>query len=505
MRMRVRPVHLGAAVVMLLACVSALPAQTTEVQSPIEMLTGDQKTLGPGYAIGNIAIGDPKVCDFKMLPGRREVMLVAKGQGHTLLTLWDQKGVKRAEIEIDVTSREIAKLKADLVELLRPYPGVQVTGLGSRLALTGTVDTQAQLQTVKAIAQAAGGVQSLVTAREAPASPGGVRSGTSGAVPVRPPAQAPVATSSPRPIPPGAATPVPLGGAAPNGSPTSTGAPGSTVRRSEPLPGPPAAVPVTGGVGQVPSASPAPIVSAGMPAAAPNPPPPNVLAGGAPPPTSAGRPADPRASTSGGPVAAGVEYVLELIETSATAPPPEVFGPQGRSLFKTRVSATTGTAVRQFVSAQGSSVPTSGAAVSGISIGIRPTVQAGRIRTALVIDTNLPIGRTATTATTPWARAQLEFTVSPGETHYLTERDLGALLKPYSMAADSPPGNSPAGGGGIGLPRVTPKLSGDEAQMARALGGLFAGRRGTGSKTQRAPASGPVLLIVITPYLATQP
>jgi hypothetical protein len=501
--MCIRVIGRAVAIVVVLACVvPAAQAQTAQAQSPIAMLTGDQRTLAPGYAIGNIAIGDPKVCDFKMLPGRREVMLVAKGQGHTLLTLWDQQGAKRAEIEIDVTSREVAKLKADLVEVLRPYPGVQVGSLGNRLALTGTVDTLAELQAVKAIAQAAGGVQSLVTSREADTS----RSARpAAAAPASPPARTP----TPRPISPGTATPVPLGAGSGGGSTTPT-TPGSTMPRSEPLPAPAAAVPVTGAVGQAPSTAPAPLAGAPGPAAVPNPPPPNVAPAGVPMPTpvapTTGRQPSAR-PTAAGANTARVEYEIELIETSASAPPPEVMGPQGRSLFRTRVSATPGTEVRQFIAAEGAPSPAGAGALTGISIGIRPTVDGGgRVRTSLVVDTNLPIGRvTATKAPATWSRAQLDFSVSAGETRYVTERELGALFKPYSVAADPASGTQTGGRAGGGA-RVTPPLTGEEARIARTLGGLFGKRDVTASsKAQQTPANQPVLLIVITPYLATAP
>ena len=81
--MRARLMLCAAAIVLLAGRVPAVVAQAGESQEPTRLLTGEQKVLRPGYAIGNIAIGDPKVCDFKILPGGLEVMLLAKGQGET--------------------------------------------------------------------------------------------------------------------------------------------------------------------------------------------------------------------------------------------------------------------------------------------------------------------------------------------------------------------------------------------------------------------------------------
>ena len=51
------------------------------------MLVGDQHLMEPGFAVGDIAIGDPNVADFRVRPGRRAVLLIAKGKGRTKLIL----------------------------------------------------------------------------------------------------------------------------------------------------------------------------------------------------------------------------------------------------------------------------------------------------------------------------------------------------------------------------------------------------------------------------------
>jgi hypothetical protein len=476
--MHIRARVLAAALAAWCAWVPGTRAQPAGVENPTRLLTGEQRIVRPGFAMGNIAIGDPRVCDFKVLPGRLEVMLAAKGPGRTLLTIWDQKGAKRVEVDIDVTSREMAQLRSDLVELLRPYPDVQVGTLGGRLVITGTVQTQAQLKAVRAIAQAAGsGVQSLVTAQE-----GDPPSSAARPAPAAPRASTPpVTTSAPagasqsprRPLPAGTSTPVPLGSAAGGAGTSATG------------------------VAPAPSAVPAPVAAPPMPEAAADPPAPNVSGRSAAAPSASSAGARPAGSA----LMSRIDYELELFETMSDAPPPEVMGPQGRSLLKARVSTTAGTAVRQFISVDGGGAPPAAAgSVSGISIGLRPAVEpGGRVRTALVLDTNLPIGRSGTGGPVQWARAQLEFTVSAGETRYLTERELGQLLKPYSLGADATRGaaGNPAG---AGAKLAIPGPAGDGVQAARGLGSLFA-RRGA-PRNPKAPAPEPVLLIVITPFVA---
>jgi len=160
---------LGLALWLLVAVVAA-HGQTAAPR--IERLTqGEQRSLRPGYAVGDIAIADPKVCDFRVLAQRREILLVSQGPGSTTLTLWDQAGVKRDEISIEVRSREFMRLFNDLTELVKPFPGVTVKALGERLVLSGTVATDAELATVRKLAEATGDVLCVVTSTSGGAAP----------------------------------------------------------------------------------------------------------------------------------------------------------------------------------------------------------------------------------------------------------------------------------------------------------------------------------------------
>ena len=168
----------------------------------IERLTqGEQRSLRPGYAVGDIAIADPRVCDYRVLGQRREILLVSQGPGLTTLTLWDQAGVKRDEISIEVWSRELAKLFKDLSELVKPFPDVTVKSLGERLVLSGTVATDAELATVRTLAEASGNVLCVVTSKSGAAPPG---------VPAEVPPRPPPPVELPKPpgdvVPPGVAT-----------------------------------------------------------------------------------------------------------------------------------------------------------------------------------------------------------------------------------------------------------------------------------------------------------
>lgn len=159
-----------AAAAVIVVCVTAV-ASFGQSFSPSErtLFVNDQQAFNPGYAIGNVAIADPKVADFKVMPGRRELLLLGKGIGATRLTVWDQKNVKRDEMVIHVTSRQTAALERDLQELLRDFPSVKVQTVAGALAITGAVSSKDDLTAIERIASATK-VQSLVR-YVAPVSP----------------------------------------------------------------------------------------------------------------------------------------------------------------------------------------------------------------------------------------------------------------------------------------------------------------------------------------------
>src|SRR5262249_35992313 len=95
------------------------------------------------------------VANFRVQPGRHELMLIGKGKGETQLIIWDQKRVKRHEIRLIVRSREEMKAEADLKDLLKDFPTVEVRRLGERLVISGTVSTQSDFDAIGRIANVA--------------------------------------------------------------------------------------------------------------------------------------------------------------------------------------------------------------------------------------------------------------------------------------------------------------------------------------------------------------
>src|SRR5436190_1483751 len=96
------------AIALTLSAASAPQAADVQTQD-LTLYVGEQQTFTPGYLVGDIQVVNPDVANFRVQPGRRELMLLGKGKGETQLIIWDQKRVKRHEIKLIVRSRDEMK------------------------------------------------------------------------------------------------------------------------------------------------------------------------------------------------------------------------------------------------------------------------------------------------------------------------------------------------------------------------------------------------------------
>src|SRR5436190_9613412 len=109
-----------------LTVVHAQSAGAVASGDELTVFTNEHRSVVPGYPLGDVAIGNPKIADFKVMPGRREVLVFGKGIGGTSLTLWDQKKVQRDSFVITVMTRQASENLTTVTELLRDFPSVSV-------------------------------------------------------------------------------------------------------------------------------------------------------------------------------------------------------------------------------------------------------------------------------------------------------------------------------------------------------------------------------------------
>jgi hypothetical protein len=381
---------------------AAAQTRATEILAPNE-----QRAFVPGYPVGNIAIGSPKIADFKVLTkDRRELLLFGRSEGQTTLTVWDQRGVKRHELTVIVRVRVNPDLERELKLLLRDFPSVRVETLNGLPVLAGAVTSKDDLTAIDKIAAAAK-VRSLVR-YQPPASVD--------------PAAGGLAVPAQRPLP-----------AATGGQPL----------------GPTAGSDATHQAGLSPTGR------------------------AEPPSTPAAAPAFPA------PTASHVQYEIELLEASArfrSGSYGRGVEPSGRQLYRGVIDAPVGGDGEIFIGGKavgGKDARKAGGSQveQGIRLTLRPHAPDGRGRfvTAVLVETNLPIGFGSDDPNT-WRRARWTFTTLAEEPFGITGDDLLAS-----------PGGSPGGGSGVGsavkgaakiarLPGV-PRNRGTE--MVPVFGSLF--------------------------------
>lgn len=162
----------SAVVVLGLAALTAAAQPGSAGPREVRLLVGGQSVFEPGFAVGDIAVGDPAVADFQVRPGRRNVLLLGVGEGRTKLILWDQTNTSKTEVDLVVETREQAQAEAKLRALLRDFPSVKVERAGGDLVVSGTVSAEDDLALIERMATSTG-AESFVryVAPDLPAGP----------------------------------------------------------------------------------------------------------------------------------------------------------------------------------------------------------------------------------------------------------------------------------------------------------------------------------------------
>ena len=168
------PLLLGAICLAWVALGAAQDPAPSGNENEKTLYANSQETFSPGFALGDVAIAEPEIADYKVLPGRREMLLYGKSPGATTLTLWDQKRVQRAAITITVISREDQQAEKDLTELVADFPSVKVRRVKGKLVVTGVVQTKNDLEAIEKIAETAEATSLVrLAGMVQPTSPGG--------------------------------------------------------------------------------------------------------------------------------------------------------------------------------------------------------------------------------------------------------------------------------------------------------------------------------------------
>lgn len=101
--------------------------------------------------ITQVAIGDARIADVKVLDKRNELMISGIREGMTTLRVW--QGEKKTDYLIRVLRTDPRILADDLREIVEEIPGVEVRIVGERVMVTGRVLNAMDYQKVQAISR----------------------------------------------------------------------------------------------------------------------------------------------------------------------------------------------------------------------------------------------------------------------------------------------------------------------------------------------------------------
>ena len=134
---------------------------------PVRLGVGQQVTIAPGFAVGDVSGAHSTVADYRISRDRRQVTLLGLKVGAASVSLWDQQNRHRLDISIAVVQELEDATVRQLTTLLATYPGVSLLNLEGRPLISGHVDAPEELQVLQRLAEAAG-IQCGVVVRAKP-------------------------------------------------------------------------------------------------------------------------------------------------------------------------------------------------------------------------------------------------------------------------------------------------------------------------------------------------
>lgn len=101
--------------------------------------------------ITQVAIGDARIADVKVLRGGSELMISGIREGMTTLRIW--QGEKKSDYLVRVLRSDPRIVADDLKEIVEEIPGVEVRVVGERVMVTGRVINAQDYPKIQAIAK----------------------------------------------------------------------------------------------------------------------------------------------------------------------------------------------------------------------------------------------------------------------------------------------------------------------------------------------------------------
>jgi len=135
--------------------------QSVHAGGKLTLTLGEQRTID-APDVKRVAVGDPAVADVKSIEKSDQILVTAVGVGRTNLIIWDTKDQERS-ILVEVIAKDPKEVASDVRGLLKGIEGINITTLGNRVVIDGSVLLKADLDKISKVAALYPQVTNLAT------------------------------------------------------------------------------------------------------------------------------------------------------------------------------------------------------------------------------------------------------------------------------------------------------------------------------------------------------
>ncbi len=117
----------------------------------VRLTLGQQTVLDVPAPLEQVAVGDPKVVDVKIISEGRQILITAIGKGTTDVLTWDMYG-KQSSTVVQVIMKDVRLIQSEVRGILGEIEGVEVRVVGERVVIDGEVYTRRDFDRIKTVA-----------------------------------------------------------------------------------------------------------------------------------------------------------------------------------------------------------------------------------------------------------------------------------------------------------------------------------------------------------------
>lgn len=119
----------------------------------LDVVVGSQKVITVPYDFGDISIGNSSTANITPMRGRREILVFGTRPGINSIIIFDTRGNRRDEYEIQVLSENLERTMKNIRNLLGDIEGLKYRIIGDKIVIEGEVFLEDEIRRVTAVAE----------------------------------------------------------------------------------------------------------------------------------------------------------------------------------------------------------------------------------------------------------------------------------------------------------------------------------------------------------------